>query len=490
MKIQLLTLFISLSILQAQTFQEFQQEQNRAFKNYQDQMDVDFVSYLKSQWSYVHGKPPSDLYQKKKPTKLPVKKEQAAPKRKKLTIDAEKTVVTKPVAAVKNKPVMVVKIAPDRRYKYKEISYYGLNLKIAVDKNLPTSFSPIKSSKDISRFWDKISRYDFSETLKNLEQYQKIYHLNGWSMYEMTAKLSQQLYTKAYEQKLFSWFLLNKLSYKVKIAYTKSQVVLLSATQGPLYATPFIRMNGQRYYALDFYLKGKIGSLYTYKKDFPLSHKRIDFSLKTLPLLPYKAVEREVVFKDQDLKFTLKLNAHLLDYMSHYPQVDYRVYFESMPEREVEQVIIDKFSPLLKGKSRSEALDILLHFVQKSFAYETDDEQFGHEKVMFAMETFFYPYSDCDDRAVLFAYLAERLLGVKVVGLKLSDHMATAIHVRKIAKDLDYLQVDSFIVADPTYINANLGRAMPQYINKRAEIITTDKTRTFITVEKQAIVKK
>jgi len=478
------------SLLQAQSFEDYKKAQTQAFKNYQDQMDVAFVGYLKSHWSHLHGKPPSDLYKEKKPKKLPIKKEPQADEKERVSIDAQKPVALKPPPVIKREPVIVPKLIPDPKYDYKTFSYYGLRLKVGVDKALPTHLAAIKSSDDISRFWDKMSRYDFRETLKVLHKYETTYQLNGWSMYQVVQNLSQQLYTKRYEQKLFSWFLLNKLAYKVKIAYTKRDVILLSATDGQIYSTPYITMNSRRYYALDYYNRGEIGSIYTYKKDFPAAKKVIDFSLKQLPLLPYRALQREIVFQEYDMKMTVRLNQNLLEYMKGYPQVDYKIYFDAMQEHDVEKAVIERLSPLLEGKSEKEALDILLHFVQKSFAYQTDDEQFGHEKVMFAMETFFYPYSDCDDRAVLFAYLSERLLGVKVVGLKFSDHMATAIHVNHIANDLDYLQIDSFIVADPTYINANLGRAMPKYVNKKAEIIITKKSARFISVDKQAIVKR
>lgn len=490
MKIQILMLLTAFSFLQAQSFEDYQKEQASAFKNYQDQMDVAFVSYLKSQWSHVHGKPPSELYQKKKPKQSPMKKEAVAENNEKLLIDAQKPVLLEPEHIVKKEPASLPKEVQSSKYEYKDISYYGLGLNIAVDKSLPTHLRAIKSSDDISQFWDKMSHYDFSETIKLLHQYETNYKLNGWSMYQVTARLSKSLYDQSYEHKLFSWFLLNKLGYRVKVGYTKSSVVLLSATEDQLYSTPFVTMNSRRYYALDYYPNRRIGALYTYKKDFPAAKKGIGFSLKTLPLLPYKAIEREVVFKDHDLDFTINLNQHLLEYMKAYLQVDYKIYFDAVQDSVFEDTIVKKLSALIADASEKEALDLLLHFVQKSFAYQTDDEQFGHEKVMFAMETFFYPYSDCDDRAVLFAYLSERLLGVKVVGLKFSDHMATAIHVKKVANDLDYLQIDSFIVADPTYINANLGYAMPKYLNKKAEIITTENTQRFISAKNQIIVKR
>ena len=490
MKFRILILIMVLSSLQAETFEEYKQKQAHSFKNYQNKMDLAFVNYLKGEWSDIQSKPSEEVYKEKKPKKLPVKKQIKPTTDRALHIDTKRATKKKPLLHVKKEPTKNPKIVMDSKYEYKQISYFGLLLKIPLDPAVPTQLSPINSSKDVSRFWDKMSHFDFLETVKDINLYQKHYLLNDWSIYQIVEKTSEKLYKKSYEQKLFSWFLLNKLGYKVKIGYKNRKVILLSATECDLYSTPFLKINSERYYAIDYYLKGDVGAFYTYKKDFPASTRKISFSLETLPLLPYKAVEKKLAFHQENVSFTLKFNQNLLAYMQNYPQVDYKIYFDAEQEPAVEQEIVKIFHPLLEGKSKKEALNLLLHFVQKSFAYQTDDEQFGHEKVMFAIETLFYPYSDCDDRAVLFAYLAERLLHVSVVGLKFSDHMATAIYVDEITPHFDYLQKDSFIVGDPTYINANLGSAMPKYINQSADIITPKKTAQYISTKKQIIVKK
>ena len=74
-----------------------------------------------------------------------------------------------------------------------------------------------------------------------------------------------------------------------------------------------------------------------------------------------------------------------------------------------------------------DAVNVLLRFVQTGFSYLTDSEQFGREKFMFPEETLSYPYSDCEDRSFLFAYLVSSLLGLDVIGLDYPGHVATAV---------------------------------------------------------------
>jgi len=113
-------------------------------------------------------------------------------------------------------------------------------------------------------------------------------------------------------------------------------------------------------------------------------------------------------------------------------------------------------------------MNFVLHFVQKSFEYQIDDQQFGREKVMFAQETLYFEKSDCEDRAILFSYLIKELFGVGVIGVKYKDHMTTALNV-PMEGDLVRAGSRKFVVADPTYINATIGQSMPQYKSLRPE---------------------
>ncbi|MBL8995357.1 MAG: hypothetical protein JNM63_18570, partial [Spirochaetia bacterium] len=130
--------------------------------------------------------------------------------------------------------------------------------------------------------------------------------------------------------------------------------------------------------------------------------------------------------------------------------------------------------PHLEGKTELEAINFLLALVQKSFQYKTDQDQFGYEKWFFAEELLFYPASDCEDRSVFFAHMVRLFLNNDVVFLNYPGHMATAVLFRQPPSG-DRVQVrdKSYVVCDPTYINAGAGMAMPQFkqvVPKVAEI--------------------
>ena len=103
----------------------------------------------------------------------------------------------------------------------------------------------------------------------------------------------------------------------------------------------------------------------------------------------------------------------------------------------------------------------------------TDAQQFGQERPFFADETLFYPYSDCEDRAILFSVLVHELLGLDVLLLHYPVHLATAVSFGDLDVDGDYMTLDGkkYIVCDPTYIGSSVGDTMPQFKNTKAKII-------------------
>jgi hypothetical protein len=117
-------------------------------------------------------------------------------------------------------------------------------------------------------------------------------------------------------------------------------------------------------------------------------------------------------------------------------------------------------------------VNILLRFVQTAFQYKTDQDQFGREKPFFPEETIYYPFSDCEDRSVLFAYLVRNLTGLEVVGLDYPGHIATAVRFpTQVPGESVGYQGKRFVVCDPTYINAGAGMCMPQFKSVTPNVI-------------------
>ena len=173
-------------------------------------------------------------------------------------------------------------------------------------------------------------------------------------------------------------------------------------------------------------------------------------------------------------------NRNLINFYKNYPRPYKRdnkyshwsFYANTPLSEDVKERIYPKLIENIKGKSQQEAANIIINFVQTAFEYKTDDEAWGRERAFFPEETFFYPYSDCEDRAILFTRIVRDLLGLECALLYYPGHLAYAV---AFDEDIpgDYVVVNKkrYLVCDPTYINAPIGMTMQDMDNGEAVVI-------------------
>ena len=124
----------------------------------------------------------------------------------------------------------------------------------------------------------------------------------------------------------------------------------------------------------------------------------------------------------------------------------------------------------------SNLMNVLLDWVQTGLVYEYDDKVWGHDRVFFAEESLFYPYADCEDRAVLFSHLVRDLLGLDVALVYYPNHLATAVRFTdNVAGDAMQVGQTRYVVCDPTYIGAPVGMQMPNLDCSKVQCIVLDR---------------
>ena len=160
-----------------------------------------------------------------------------------------------------------------------------------------------------------------------------------------------------------------------------------------------------------------------------------------------------------------------MDFYNEYPQCEWTNYSWAGLSDEVKAKLYPMLRKGIEGKSQIEAANRIINFVQTAFDYKTDGNQFGYERSLFADESFFYPYNDCEDRSYLFSILMKDLLGLEVVLLLYPGHLATAVHYTEPLSG-SYFTMDgkTWFISDPTYIGANVGECMPKYAKTNPEV--------------------
>lgn len=355
------------------------------------------------------------------------------------------------------------------------LDYFGMTLTLSYAPEMNTPLNSLNQNA-LSDYWGTLSKTDYEGLLAQLTAYQKSLKLNDWGTYVLVDKLARHIEQgKENETVLLSWFLLSKLGFDTKIGYNEQKVYLMAVIGHPVYQVAYFVDGAKKYYVLSN--TGRIasaGSLYTYKGNYPNANTALTFQIKMIPLLAGDLKTRTLNFQYGGQRYNINAQyaPRLMDYYKNFPQSDYPIYFAANSTDTPMSGLLSQLAPLLKGKSEEDAVNLLLRFVQTSFPYQTDDQQFHYEKVMLPEETLFYPYSDCEDRTILFGYLVKNLLGLPVVALHFSDHLAAAVAFSTpVQGDAYTFKGKRFVVSDPTYINANAGMTMPQYKNSQPELI-------------------
>jgi hypothetical protein len=486
-----IALLLGASALSAQTFADFKRSQSESFSKFKDERDNAFNKYLKQQWEAYNVYKGIPLYEKPKPKEIPPAKvtkiKSVGPK---VNIKVKKIKYVEPKPAqdfiIYKEPkekvkeeIKVIVIEPKKEEIKKEViepkqvevvtkdisfDFFGSELGFDVPKGIKSAKFFPQDKEGISNFFNSAASSDHKNFINEIKKVSKTMNLNDWGVYLLVLDISKQIHSNLDNANLLSWFIFNKMGYSVKIGLAKNHIVLMHYSKKIIYATPNYNFSNKKFYVVSNYSKGSVGRLYSYKQDYPDATKPLDLSLKTLPNFISDMKKKTLSFKDYGKTYdvSFEYNQNLMNFMATYPQADYETYFNAPIDSRTYESIAKDLKKYVDGKKTSDAMNFVLHFVQKSFIYERDNQQFGREKVMFADETLYYDKSDCEDRAVLFSYLIKELFGISVVGVKYKDHMATALYV---PMDGDSVNAGKkkFVVADPTYINASIGQSMPKY---------------------------
>ncbi len=355
-------------------------------------------------------------------------------------------------------------------------TFYGQKCHMLLESHHRFTLSAINENS-VADCWQRLSSDAYLPIIAQCLAYRDKLRLCDWGYVRFVEQMTTAFFSsnRLNEARLMQMYILTQSGYKVRIARVGEKLVLLLPSKYTIYQYPYLDIGGVHYYIVDASLGHT--SLYVFNREFP---KEQDFSLHipAQPVLPMNATGpcRLQSKHDKELFAEVSVNKNLIAFYNDYPlSSHWDIYANASLSQQVKEQLYPVLHKFISDKNAPTAANILLHFVQTAFEYATDDKQFGTERPLFADETLFYPYSDCEDRAVLYSILVRELLGLDVVLLHYPGHLATAVCFDTDDIYGDYLRIDGkrYIVCDPTYINADIGQAMPQYKQTAADVIKT-----------------
>ena len=350
------------------------------------------------------------------------------------------------------------------------INYCGQ--RIYVDKSLKgvCSIGNMRE-KAVADAYEAMCKADYKPLLADCRQLKKDLKLNDWGVFLFVRDVSNALCADANASVVMQQFLLNELGYKSKMARRadRDQMLLFVATDCKMYGRPYFTKDGLNYYNLT---SDETCQFYMCQEDSPKAKSNIDMQITNAPLLNSGMVNSVHKNGAGTVAVSVDVPKSLMLFYKSMPQCDYSVYVNAKVNPAVADRLLSSLAPIVEGKSETEAANLLINFVQTGFKYATDQEQFGYEKPFFVEELFYYSYCDCEDRSVLYSYLVRNLLKLDVVLLDYPNHIATAVCFNEnVSGDFVTVEGKKYIVCDPTYIGASIGKAMPQFKRVAAKVL-------------------
>ncbi|HUX89823.1 MAG TPA: hypothetical protein VMV48_03940 [Gallionellaceae bacterium] len=448
------------------------------FQEYKEKQDQEFADFLKGQWSEFDTFRGKVRIKEPKPRQIPVVTPAApvSPAPSPIVkVPAPEAPVPEPIARIPAiQPVMPppppqpnpIPLAADML----EIMFYGNAVRFTFDPKWKSyRLSGGAKPEAMSTFWTMMSGSKYEPTIQAINDARRDLKLDDWGGVTLWRSVVQSLQAeRKSEQNLLLWYFLVKSGYDVRLGYAGDDVHLFVAMKQPVYATKYTKVGDQTYYAVLAADHGdNIRSFYTYEASYPNKLHALDIKTASTSFTKTVSAKRVLAFEYKGKKISLNVpyDRRLVEYFESFPQSEFELYFDTDGSSLLRHGLLDELKKYTATMGEEEAVDFLLAFVQKSFAYKTDNEQFGHEKYFFVEESLYFPYNDCEDRAVMFAWLVRELVGIKVIGLLYPGHMTTAVALKQVKSEFSTVTYrgSQYVIADPTYIGATIGMPMPSY---------------------------
>lgn len=452
-------------------FDQFRQQAYQEYESFRRRANEEYARFMEEAWKSFETQPEEKAPVKPKPPQPiidtdPVVSPQPVPNP--IRIPDPIQTPTLPIPnqespAIRPRPIEPIKPNPVPSAASQTINLYGSTIRLHFETEEGYRLGGVRE-KNVAAMWKMLSNPSYDNIIAECLQQRDERNLCDWAYVKFTQSVAEKYFGKGTnEAVVMQMYLLTQSGYQTRIGYADNKLALLIGSKEKMYGYKYYQLDGIKFYVLDKSLASKGMNIFdhAFPKETPLSLQL------TQPVLDVKKTAARTLASKlyPDLTVTVETNQNLIDFYNDYPLSSK---WENYSKASMSQVLKSMLYPTLRkaieGKSELEAANILLNFVQTGFQYATDDQQFGYERPLFPDESFYYPYCDCEDRSILFSCLVRELMGLEVVLLDYPTHIATAVCFSEDVSG-DYMMLDGkkFIISDPTFINAPVGKCAPKY---------------------------
>lgn len=458
-------------------YDEFRKKAIGDYNDFRSQANAQYAKFLSEAWQSFRAHP---AIPKPKPKEVPpVKFDDKKPHPLKSAPVSYDTIV-KPVPIPEPpKPVSPIPEVDQPQEKSVRFLYYGSPYQVRFPADGAFSFQQV-DNHGIAEAWTQLSNPKYNNLIRDCLDTRNRLNLCDWAYLQFIDSAATACVGTGDRQVLLKDFLFCQSGYQSRLAISNSRLMMLVAISSDIYSRPYINMDGEHFFLLD----GNSSNISMCTAKFP-GEKQLSLIVGKEQHLGNQLTKPRTLtsVRFPGVTANVQTNRDLIDFYNTYPQSQLSndagsrfQFFANTPLGAASKAsLYPALQSNIKGENQAMAANILLNFVQTAFVYEYDEKVWGYDRAFFADETLFYPYCDCEDRAILFSHLMRDLLHLDVVLLLYPGHLAAAVNFTEDVEG-DYLMVDGrrYVVCDPTFIGAGVGRTMTGMDNATAKVILLD----------------
>jgi hypothetical protein len=353
---------------------------------------------------------------------------------------------------------------------------YGTPLHVRFSDKLRFTLNDV-TERTIAEAWRRLSGPDYDATLTDCVSLRRKMHLCDWAYLLMLEQMAKACMGGGDAATLMMAYMYCQTGYQMRLGMVKGHLVMLFASEHQIYEQNCYEIRGQRYYAF----LNEAGRMQVCDLSFP-KEQPLSLLIAEEQAFAMDRGEERVLQSvlDSTLTARVAVNRNLIAFYNDYPSsmigndfmTRWALYANTPLQAEVQDQLYPQLQAMTEGKNEYEKVGVLLSFMHWAFDYRQDDEVWGRDRAFFAEETLIYPYSDCEDRSILFSRLVRDVFGLEVVLVYYPRHIATAVHfTTEVPGDYISLGGRRFTICDPTYIGAKVGQTMSDLNNEKAKVI-------------------
>lgn len=458
------------------TYDDFKKQALQKYNDFRTQANEQYAVFLKQAWEQYNALPaiPKPKDETVPPVTIPEEDKDMTIKSNPIPI---KEVVVPPTPDPQPTPIAPIKENSQPQERTIDFVYCGTQCRIRLIKNLNLTLQNC-SNEQLSNVWTQLSAEGvLNNTIRDCLAIRVGRNLCDWAYLNLLSSFSKAIYGNSNEATMLTSYIYAQSGYKMRLGRNEQNIYLLYASEHGIYDIAYFDIDGLKFYPFECNKDQLEICDASLPKEKPLSlyipqNQQFEYKASKLRTLTSK--------RYPDVQIHVQVNENMIDFYNTYPTSEinnnfmtrWAMYANTPLDEHVKKDLYPALKEKINGMNQLEAANKLLNWVQTAFVYEYDDKVWGHDRAFFAEETLYYPYCDCEDRSILFSRLTRDLLGLETILVFYPGHLASAVcFTENVSGDYLSLNGKRYVITDPAYIEAPVGRTMPDMDNSQAHVI-------------------